>query len=211
MYRFCIRILGHDLLHVKCRNFNNRTGDDDRSACLCAVGFQFFLEPLLCNAALVIAILSLVHSKLEEFLVVLASVPAFLFHHLDEARQIVRECVLRNAGVELETLLLYDLLDFRSKFSRKLTHLAEDHVHGVLVDGLPSRLALEHMHEVHQGGVLHVLAERGYQWWITESWPYIFYLLEQHHNQLVDIQFLLSLVSQRCVDCALESLQVGHH
>ena len=151
------------------------------------------------------------HSKLEEFLVVLASVPTFLFHHLDVARQIVRECVLRNTGVELKTLLLDNFLDLRSKFSRKFTHLAEDHVHSILVYGLPSRLALEHVHQVHQCSILHVLAEWGYQWRVTKSWPYIFYLLEQHDNQSVEIQFLLSLVSQRCVNRTLESLEVCHH
>ena len=89
--------------------------------------------------------------------------------------------------------------------------LAQDHVHGILVDGLPSGLALEGVHQVHQRGVLHVLAERGHERGITELGPYVLDFLEEHHHQLVEGDLLLALVAQGHVDGALETLEVGHH
>ena len=44
MYWLSVRVLGKNLVNVERRNLNYRTGNHDRSACLCAVGFQFFLD-----------------------------------------------------------------------------------------------------------------------------------------------------------------------
>ena len=196
MNRLSVWIFSHNLLHVKCRNLYNRTGNYDRCSGLCSVSLKLLLKSLFCYAALVISVLSLVHCKFKEFLIILTSVPTFLFHHLNVTRQIIRECILWNAGVELKSLLLNNLLNLRSKFARKFTHLTKNHVHCILVYGLPSWLTLKHVHQVHKGGVLYILAERSYQWRITQSWPYVLNLLEEHNYQVINAEFLLALISE---------------
>ena len=90
------------------------------------------------------------HCKLEELFLVLTLVPALFLHHLAELRQFVRELVLRVAGVELQALGLGKFPDFRSKFARQCSHTAQNHVPGILVDGGPSRLSVQDVHQVHQ-------------------------------------------------------------
>ena len=151
------------------------------------------------------------HCKFEEFLVILAEIPSLVLHHLAVLVEFVRECILRVACVELKPFLLCNLHDFRSKFPREFPHLAENHVPCILVDSRPSRLALKDVHEVHERSILHVLAERSDKWRIPEARPYVFDFLEQHHHEVVKGEFLLALGAERCVDCPVEALEVGHH
>ena len=151
------------------------------------------------------------HRELEEFLLVLTFVPALFLHHLTEFRKLVRVHLLRVAGVELHAFLLGELYDLRSELSREAAHLAEDHVPGVLVDRGPARLAVQKVQEVHQRGVLRVLAERSHKWRESETRPDIFNLLEQLDHQGVEADLRTAVSPFGGVDSALEALEVGHH
>ena len=121
----------------------------------------------------------------DKFLVVLSAVPSFFLHDLTELVKLIRECILRVSCIEFKSLLLCQLNDLRSKLSRKFTHLSEDHVPCILIDCSPARLSFEKSHEIHQSRILHILAERGHKRRISQTRPYIFDLLEQHHHKLV--------------------------
>ena len=151
------------------------------------------------------------HCEFEEFLLVFSLIPSFFLHHCPELVELVRECILRVAGVELKTFALGKFHNLRRKLSRQFSHLAENHVPCILVDCRPARLTLEDVHQVHQGGVLHILAERCHEWRITETRPYIFYFLEQHDHQLIKAELILALSPERCIDSPMEAFQVSHH
>ena len=133
------------------------------------------------------------HCEFEEFLLILSLVPAFVFHHLAEFRKFVRIHVLRIAGIEFHSLLFRKVNDFRREFSRELAHPAQNHVPCVLVNGSPSWLSIENIEEVHEGGVLYVLAERCHQRRIAESWPYILDFIEKLHHEGVKADFRTSV------------------
>ena len=85
---------------------------------------QVFVELLFRLPALVLAVLFLVHGKLEQLLVVLPAVPAVLLHLFDEAWQLIGIQCLRVVGVELEAFLLRQLHYLRCQLARQLTRLA---------------------------------------------------------------------------------------
>ena len=151
------------------------------------------------------------HSQLEEFLVILSAIPSFFLHHSSEPVQFIRECVLRRTCIEFKSFLLCERDNLRSKLSRQGTHLTENHVPCILVDGSPASLSLEDVHEVHQSRVLHILAERSDERRITKTRPYIFHFLEKHDHKLVKSQLSLSLGTEGSVDCAMETFEVSHH
>ena len=130
---------------------------------------------------------------------------------MTESVKFIREGILRGSGVEFKSLFLRKCYDFWSKFTRKLTHLAEYHVPCILIDGSPARLALEDVHEVHESRVLDILAERRHERRITEARPYIFHFLEKHDHELVESQFSLALRAEGCVDGTMKAFEVGHH
>ena len=150
------------------------------------------------------------HCKLKELLIIFSTVPTLFFHHLLKLRKFVRECILRIACVELQTLRLNNIDNLRSKRSRKLTCLAKNHIHCIRVY-LPAWLTLKSLHKVHKGCILNILAERSNQWRITQTWPYILNLLEEFDYKVVDAQLRFALISERHIDCAVEALEVCHH
>ena len=151
------------------------------------------------------------HCELEEFLVVLAAIPTFLLHHLAELRKLVRILVLRVAGVEFLALSLREFDDFRSERSRKRTHLAEYHTPGILVYAAETRLVLAESEQVHKCGVLHVLAERGYEWRVAQTRPNVLNFVEELDHKRVKIALRLAVGALGGVDCRLEALEVCHH
>ena len=185
--------------------------DHERGAGLGLQFRKFLVEALLGDAAAVIAVLAFVHGEFEEFLVVFAAVPAFRFHHRTELRKFVRIVVLRVAGGEFQALFLRERDDFRGKRAGERAHMAEDHAPGVLVDGRPARLVAEHVEQVHQRRVLHILAERGHERRIAEPRPNVLNLLEELDHQRVQRHFRASMGPLRRVDRALEAPEVGHH
>ena len=148
------------ILYRVFRKFYDRAYYNLRSTCLFACSLKILEETIFGDSALVVAVLSLVHCKLEELLVVLTAVPALVLHHRAELVEFVREGILRGSCVEFKTFVFRKLNYLRSKFSRKSTHLSEDHVPCILVDGCPARLSLESAHKVHERRILHILAER---------------------------------------------------
>ena len=137
--------------------------------------------------------------------------PSLFLHYLTELVKFIREFILRITGIEFKTFLLCQGNDFRSKRSRKLSHSAKNHVPRILIDCCPSRLSLEDVHQIHERSILHILAERSHERWITQTWPYILDLLEQHYHKLIESKLCLALCSKRRVDCTMEALQVSHH
>ena len=133
------------------------------------------------------------HRKFKEFLVIPAAIPAFFLHNCPELFELVREGILRIACIEFQPLIFCQSYDLRSEFPRKLAHLAQNHIPGILVDGGPARLSLEKGHQIHKSCILDILAERSHKRRITQSRPYIFHLLEKHHHKLVQSEFRFAL------------------
>ena len=206
-----MRIFLSIFFDVELRHLHYRTHHVDRGTCLSLEVVQFSAESLLRNTALIVAILSLVHSEFEEFLLILTFVPTFVFHHLTEFREFVRIHVLRVAGIEFQVLFFGQVNDFRRKFSRELAHAAENHVPSVFVDSGPSRFAVEHVHQVHERSILHILAERCNKWWITKSWPYILDFIEELDHQCIQAYFRTSMSTLGSIDSSLEAFKIGHH
>ena len=193
LYRNRMRIFLSVFLDIELRHFHYRAHDVYRCSSLGLQVFKLSIEPLLGDAALVVAVLPLVHCELEKLLLVLTLVPAFVLHHLAELRQLVRVHVLRVAGVEFHVLFLRQVNDFRRKRSRKLSHAAQNHAPSVLVNGGPPRLAVEDVQQVHEGGILHILAERCYQRRVAQSRPNVLYFFEQLDHQCVQTDFRTSV------------------
>ena len=97
------------------------------SACCATVLFllhalqQILVELVLGLAALVLAVLFLVHGKLKEFLVILTAVPAVLLHLLLKAREFVGVEYLRIVGIELKSFLFGNLHNLRGQLTGQLT------------------------------------------------------------------------------------------
>ena len=75
-------------------------------------------ELLFCQTRLVLTVLLVVHSELEQLFVVLSAIPAQFLHLFDVLRQYVRIEFLWIVGVELKAFLLRQLNDLRCQFSR---------------------------------------------------------------------------------------------
>ena len=200
------------LLDVEGGTLHDRALNDDRGAGLGTGGLQVVLEALLGGAALVVAVLRRVHGQLEEFLVVGTEFPAVLLHLLAVVVHIVRIEGLDVAFEEFEALLGGEFLDFRSDRSGQLAAAAQDHAPDALVgEQAVARLALCFGHDVHQGDVLHILAERGHERRITDLRPYIFNLFEEFDHQVVERNFGFAVVAEVHVDGGVDALEVGHH
>ena len=151
------------------------------------------------------------HSQLPQLFVVLTVLPSVLVHLLAEIVEgIGIEGVWIGIG-ELATLFLGQFNQFRGNLSRNLTALAENHTPHRVVHHHEAALALFHCEEVHQGDVLHILAERCYQWGIAYARPYIFYFVEQFHEHIVGCQFFVAALLADIVDGTHDTAQVGHH
>ena len=109
------------------------------------------------------------------------------------------------------SFLLGKFNDLGSQRTGKLTHIAKDHSPCVFVDRGPARLVIEHVEEIHQGGVLHILAERGHERRIAQTRPDILNLLEKLDHQGVKAHFRTAVRPLGSVDRTLETLQVSHH
>ena len=151
------------------------------------------------------------HSQFVEFLVVLAVVPSVLVHLLAEVVESVRNKSVRVGCGELSALFLCECYEFGVYCSRNLSALAENHSpHGVVHHDEAS-LALSECEEVHECYVLDILAERCYEWWIADTWPYVGNLVEEFYEHLVGGIFRLSLALEDGVDRAVDACEVCHH
>ena len=172
---------------------------------------QVGLEALLGDAALVVAILAFVHGQLEELLVVLAFVPAFVLHDLAELVEFVGIVALRVGGCELASLLLGEGHDFGGHFAWELAALAQDHAPDGVVHHRVAGLAHRLGQQVHQGDVLRVLAEGRDEWGIAHLGPHVGHLVEELHQELVFAIGLKTLVLAVHVDGLHDAREVGHH
>ena len=172
---------------------------------------QVGLETFAGHARLIVAILAVVHSQLEQFFFVFAHVPAVLFHLLAVLVQLVGIVRLWIGIGKLVVVLPGQFHDFRIQLARQTSALAQNHAPRVVVDHRPALFALHLRHDIHQRHILHILAEGGHQWRITQLGPYVFHLVEQHHQQVVDAQFRFALAFQYQVDAGMHAFQVGHH
>ena len=150
------------------------------------------------------------HSVLEEFLVVFANFPVFLVHELAIFVKRVRIVLLRVALEELASLFLCLLNDLRRERSRQASGFAKDHIPDIVGDHAPTLFALFHLHHVHQGEILDILAEGGYQWRITDTWPNVSDLVEQFDQQLILSHQRLVVLDVALVDAFQVLFQVGH-
>ena len=172
---------------------------------------HFFLEAFFGQAGFVVAVLAVVHGQFEEFFVVLAAVPAVVFHFLDVFGQGVGVGVLGVAVVEFEVVLLGQLDDFGCQGSGQFAGAAEDHVPAVLVDLAEAGLALGQGHDVHEGDVFGVLAEGGHQWGIAEHGPDVGHLLEELDGEFVEGDFGFAVLFEGHVDGVVDAFEVAHH
>ena len=155
-------------------------------------------------------ILCWVHSVLEELLVVFTNFPVFLVHELAIFVERVRIVLLRITLEELASLFLSLLDNLRRERSRQASGFAEDHIPNIVGDHAPTLFALFHLHHVHQGEILDILAEGGYQWRITNTWPNVSDLVEQFDQQLILSHQRLVVLDVALVDAFQVLFQVGH-
>ena len=128
-------IFGGIVFHLELRHLHYGALHHYGRSGLGAVFFQFGIETLFGHAALVVAVLALVHGHFEELFVVLAAIPALFLHHCAELGKLVGIHVLRVARIEFHALFLGEFHDLRSQFAGELAAAAEYHAPGVFVDG----------------------------------------------------------------------------
>ncbi len=209
--RLRIGVFFHDFVNFHFGHLHYGTFYHKRSVGFFTGGFQFFLETFFGYAALVVAVLAIVHGQFKQLFVVFAKVPFVFFHFLTEFIQRIGELALRVAGEEFPVLFFGQFQDFRCQFSRQFSGVTQNHIPRVFVYRLPALFTLEHMHEVHQSNVFHILAERSDQRRIPQFGPYVFHFLEEAGNQVVKGQFLLAGSPKAHVYSILETSQVCHH
>ena len=141
---------------------------------------QVILKTFLGNAGFIVAILPVVHGKLEEFLVIIAIFPTVFVHLFPVCIQSIRVVQLRVRIHELKTLGLGQFHYLGRQSTGQASALAQNHVPRMVVYHRPALLSLYLLHEVHQSHILHILAERSHQRRIAQFGPYIFHFVEQH-------------------------------
>ena len=151
------------------------------------------------------------HSEFVEFLVVLSVIPSVLVHFLAEVVECVRNECTRVCIGKFASLLSSKVFEFLVDFARYASALAENHSPHRVVHHDETSLALCHGEQVHEGDVLHILAERCHEWWITYARPYVFNLIEQLHEHVVGREFGLAFCLQRIVDHLVDTCKVCHH
>ena len=150
------------------------------------------------------------HGVFEELLVVLTERPTVGFHLGAEFVEAVGCIGLRVFGLELTALTLGKLNEFGSNGSGQLARLAENHIPDVVGDEAPALLALLHLHDVHKGEVLDILAEWGHEAGIAYARPYVCYFIEQLDEQVVGGELGLTVLFLPAVEALEILLEVGH-
>ena len=152
-----------------------------------------------------------VHSQFEQLFVVLTVVPTVFVHFLLEAFKRIGNEGVRIGIRKFAALLLGQFDEFGSNRARHLTALAQNHAPDGIVHHHIAALALLHRQQIHQRDVLRVLRERCHQWGITDTRPYILYLVEQLYQHVVHRECGLALLIAQFVDHCLDRTEVGHH
>ena len=151
------------------------------------------------------------HGKLEKLLVILTIFPAILIHFLLE---IIQGILQQGTGIDVRkrtTLLLSQFLQLWGNLPWYLSGLTQDHSpHIVIHVDIPSFPLLQRK-EVHQRDVLHILAERGHQWWIAHTRPHISHLSEELDEQVIRRQLWLTFLLAKVIDGPPDTSQVSHH
>ena len=156
---------------------------------------QFILETLLSCAGLVITILTVVHGKFKEFFFIISIFPTVLVHFFPIFIQSIRIVQLRIGIHKFISFWFRQFHNFRSQLARQTSALTENHIPRMIIYHRPALLTFHQLHEVHQCYILHILTERRYQRRIPQLRPYVFHLVEEHHQQVVNAEFRFILPS----------------
>ena len=168
-------------------------------------------ETFLGDAALVVAVLLLVHGELEELLFVLTFVPAVFGHLLAEAVEVVGIVFLRVGVGEFVTLRFGQLDELGIDGAGQTAALTENHAPHIVVHHGEAGLALGQREQVHERNVLDVLAERRDQGGIAHLRPDVGHLVKEADEEFVLAVGLFALALANHVDARHDAFQVGHH
>ena len=125
------------------------------------------------------------HGIFEEFFIVLSGFPFILLHQLAILVEIIRIVVLRISFEEFASFAFRLFNDFRSKLTRQASGFTQNHIPNIIGNHTPTVFTFLHCHHIHHGKVLHILAERSHQWWITYTRPYISHFIKQFDKKLI--------------------------
>ncbi len=118
------------------------------------------------------------HGQFKEFLFILACIPSVFLHFSPVDRKLVGIGILRIARIKFLSHFFGQTDYLFSQLTRKLSGFPKYHVPGIVVYHPVSLLAAGQLKYIHQGHVLHILAERSYQRRIPKHRPDGFNFLE---------------------------------
>ena len=117
---------------------------------------------------------------------------------------------MRVVGIELVTFLFGQFDDFRSQFAGQFAGFAENHSPHGRIHTCEVFLSHRAAEQVHQSGVLDVLAEWCNQTRRAEHRPYTLYFVKQLYEQFVLAQFGFAFLFEVGVDGGMYAFQVSH-